>query len=123
MIKESFGNFVIISGFVIAIVLGTMSNVLGDSGKWLIILIVIFGFAAGFLKAPLDKSKDLLWFSAVLMVLAFVGKDYLTAWDEIGLNGNSIRDIFENILTFLMPLSAVVALRNIWANLREDKKE
>jgi ATP synthase protein I len=112
--EQKLGHYSFIGGVILAAVLGLVpTNVLGASSPWLVSLLVVLGLVVGFLNVSGKETKDFLFVSAVLIIASFAGGASNTL-GSVSLIGTYLQGIFTQVLTFVVPATIVVALKDIW---------
>jgi len=112
--EKQVGNYSFIIGVIVAIVLGLASTQLGGAATWLWSLLVVLGLAVGFLNVSGKETKEFLWVTVALVVVAFAGSAQVGSWDKVQWIGPYLKGIFDSILAFVVPASVVVALKDVW---------
>ncbi len=113
--EKQVGNYSFIIGVIIAIVLGLASTQLGITvAAWLWSLLVVLGLVVGFLNVSGKETKEFLWVTVALVVVAFAGSAQVGSWDKVQWVGPYLKGIFDSILAFVVPASVVVALKDVW---------
>ena len=113
--EQKIGHYSFIGGVIIAVVLGLASSALGPVAvAWLTSLLVVLGLIVGFLNVAGKEVKDFLLVAVVLMIAAFVagGADTLGGVQTIG---PYLSGIFNQILAFVITVTIVVGLKEIWS--------
>ena len=110
---EKIGNYSFIAGVIIAIVLGLATAQLGDAATWLWSLLVVLGLSRGFLNVSGKGTRDFLWVTVALVLVAFAGKEQIDGWANVQFIGAYLSGVLGNILAFVIPASVVVALK-VW---------
>ena len=108
------GNYSFIIGVIIAVVLGVFSNLGGATAAWLASLLVVLGLVVGFLNVTGKETKEFLLVAVVLIIAANMGAASATL-GGVQYIGSYLSGIFTQILAFVVPATAVVALKDIWA--------
>ena len=111
---EKLGNYSFIAGVIIAIVLGLATAQLGTAAGWLWSLLVVLGLVVGLLNVSGKETKDFLWVTVALVIVAYAGKDQISGWANVQLVGQYLAGVLANILAFVIPASVVVALKEVW---------
>ena len=109
------GNYLFIAGVIIAVVLGLAAPRLGDAAVWLWSLLVVLGLIVGFLNVSGKDTKEFLWVTVALVVVAFAGSSQVDSWKDIQLIGTYLKGIFDSILAFVVPASIIVSLKDVWS--------
>ena len=112
--EKQIGNYSFIVGVIIAIVLGLAVPALQAVNQWLWSLLVVLGLVVGFLNVSGKQSKDFLWVTVALVVVAYAGSAQVESWTDVQLIGPYLKGIFDGILAFVVPASVVVALKTVW---------
>jgi len=114
--EKQIGNYSFIVGVIIAIVLGLAATRLpAGATSWLWSLLIVLGLVVGFLNVSGKETKDFLWVTVALVVVAFAGSVQVESWEHVQLIGTFLKGIFDSILAFVVPASVVVALKEVWA--------
>ena len=113
--EKQIGNYSFIIGVIIAIVLGLAAPKLGDTAAWLWSLLIVLGIVVGLLNVSGKETKEFLWVTVALVVVAFAGSAQIKEWQNVELIGKYLSGIFNSILAFVIPASVVVALKDVWA--------
>lgn len=112
--EEKIGRYSFIGGVVIAVVLGLVpGSTLGTAAGWLTSLLVVLGLLVGFLNVTGKETKEFMMVATVLIIAAFAGgaSDKLVS---VGYVGDYLKGIFAQVLTFVVPATVVVGLKDIW---------
>lgn len=112
--EKQIGNYSFIAGVIIAVVLGLAVPALEAATPWLFSLLVLLGLVVGFLNVSGKETKEFLWVTVALVIVAFAGSDQITSWSNVQLVGDYLKGIFGSILAFVIPASVVVALKEVW---------
>ena len=112
--EKQIGNYSFIIGVIIAVVLGLAAPKLGTATPWLWSLLVVLGLVVGFLNVPGKETKEFLWVTVALVVVAFAGSAQIDKWSNVQLIGQYLSGMFNSILAFVIPASVVVALKEVW---------
>ena len=112
--EKKIGNYSFIVGVIIAVVLGLAAPRLGETADWLWSLLVVLGLVVGFLNVSGKETKEFLWVTVALVVVAFAGSAQIGSWSNVQLIGAYLKGIFDSILAFVVPASVVVALKDVW---------
>ena len=113
--EKQVGDYAFIIGVIIAVVLGLAASKLGTSTVdvlWL--LLVVLGLVVGFLNVSGKETKDFLWVTVALVVVAFAGSSQISGWANLKVIGPYLSGIFNSMLAFVVPASVVVALKAVW---------
>ena len=117
--EKQIGNYSFIIGVIIALVLGLASAQLGAAKAWLWSILVVLGLIVGFLNVSGQETKDFLMVTVALAVVAFAANSQIKGWSDVELIGPYLSGIFGSLLTFVVPASIVVALKEVWQLARE----
>ncbi|MBS3113491.1 hypothetical protein J4448_00155 [Candidatus Woesearchaeota archaeon] len=112
--EKQIGNYSFIIGVIVAVVLGLAAPKLGTATAWLWSLLVILGLVVGFLNVSGKETKEFLWVTVALVVVAFAGSAQINSWSNVELIGPYLKGIFDSILAFVVPASVVVGLKDVW---------
>lgn len=112
--NKKIGDYSFIAGVILAIVLGLSIPALEAAASLLFSLLILLGLVVGFLNIRDKETKEFLWVSVALAIVAYTAKTQIDSWQDIPLIGTYLKDVFGNILAFIVPASIVVALRTIW---------
>ena len=112
--EKQIGNYSFIVGVIIAVVLGLTAPKLGTATAWLWSLLVVLGLIVGFLNVSGKETKEFLWVTVALVVVAFAGSAQITSWSNVQFIGPYLKGIFDGLLAFIVPASVVVALKEVW---------
>lgn len=118
--EKQIGNYSFIIGVIIAVVLGLASQQLGTASAWLWSLLIVLGLVVGFLNVTGKETKEFLWVTVALVVVAFAGSAQISSWSNVQVIGQYLSGIFNSILAFVIPASVVVALKDVWALARGE---
>ena len=110
--NKKIGNYSFIIGVILAVILGIASNQLGAAEPWLISLLIILGLVVGFLNVAGKETKEFLTVATILVIISYAGSAGQTL-GEIVFIGQYIRNIFIQILAFVVPAAIVVALKDV----------
>ena len=112
--EKQIGNYSFIIGVIVAVVLGLAAPKLGAATPWLWSLLVVLGLVVGFMNVPGKESKEFLWVTVALVVVAYAGSAQISSWSNVELIGLYLKGMFDSILAFVVPASVVVALKQVW---------
>ena len=112
--EKQIGNYSFIIGVIIAVVLGLAAPKLGGATAWLWSLLIVLGLVVGFLNVSGKETKDFLWVTIGLVVVAFAGSAQISSWSNVQFIGPYLKGIFDSLLAFVVPASVVVALKEVW---------
>ena len=112
--EKQIGNYSFIIGVILAVVLGLLSSQLGDASAWLWSLLIVLGLAVGSLNVSGKETKEFLWVTVALVVVAFAGSAQISSWSNVELIGPYLKGTFDALLAFVVPATVVVALKNVW---------
>ena len=109
-----FGKYAFVVGLVIAIVLGVFpSQIGGGAAAWLNTLLVVTGIIVGFTNVTEKHLNEFILCVTGLVLMAYAGSTQVGSWGNIQLIGPWLRDIFNNLMVFLVPTGVTTALRKI----------
>ena len=117
--EKQIGNYSFIIGVIIALVLGLASAQLGSAKAWLWSILVVLGVIVGFMNVSGKETKDFLMVTVALVVVAFAANSQISGWKDVEVIGKYMSGIFDSLLTFVVPASIVVALKEVWQLARE----
>ena len=112
--EKQIGNYSFIIGVIIAVVLGLAAPRLGAATAWLWSLLVVLGLVVGFLNVSGKETKEFLWVTVALVVVAFAGSAQINSWSNVQFIGPYLKGIFDSILAFVVPATVVVGLKDVW---------
>ncbi|MBS3096275.1 hypothetical protein J4480_02440 [Candidatus Woesearchaeota archaeon] len=112
--EKQIGNYSFIIGVIIAVVLGLAAPMLGAAAAWLWSLLIVLGLVVGFLNISGKETKEFLWVTVVLVVVAYAGSAQIESWSNVELIGPYLKAIFDSILAFVVPATVVVGLKDVW---------
>ena len=112
--EKQIGNYSFIIGVIIAVVLGLAAPNLGGATAWLWSLLIVLGLVVGFLNVSGKETKEFLWVTVALVVVAYAGSAQIEKWATVEFIGQYLSDIFNSLLAFVIPASVVVALKDVW---------
>ena len=113
--EKQIGNYSFIIGVIVAVVLGLAASAIPPGpAAWLWSLLVVLGLAVGFLNISGKDTKEFLWVTVALVVVAFAGSAQISSWSNVELIGLYLKGIFDAILAFVVPATVVVALKEVW---------
>ena len=117
--EKQIGNYSFIVGVIIALVLGLASAELGAAKAWLWSILVVLGLIVGFLNVSGKDTKDFLLVTVALVVVAYAGSAQVSGWANVELIGKYLTGLFDSLLTFVVPASIVVALKEVYQLAKE----
>ena len=120
--EKQVGNYSFIIGVILAVVLGLASSQLGGASAWLWSVLVVLGLIVGFLNVSGKETKEFLWVTVALVVVAFAGSAQVSSWEKIQYIGPYLKGVFDSILAFVVPASVVVALKDVWELAKGETK-
>src|SRR3989338_9067617 len=112
--EKQIGKYSFIVGVILAVVLGLAIPALDAATPWLWSLLVLLGLVVGFLNISGKETKEFLWVTVALVVVAFAGSAQISSWSNVELIGPYLKGIFDAILAFVVPATVVVALKDVW---------
>ena len=112
--EKQIGNYSFIIGENLAVVLGLAAPKLGTAQPWLWSLLIVLGLVVGFLNVSGKETKEFLWVTVALVVVAYAGGAQIDKWQNVELIGQYLSGIFNSILAFVIPASVVVGLKEVW---------
>ncbi|MBI1936409.1 hypothetical protein HYS31_08305 [Candidatus Woesearchaeota archaeon] len=113
--EKQIGNYSFIVGVIIAVVLGIASSRLpSNAASWLLSILIVLGLLVGLLNVSGKETKEFLWVTVALVVVAFAGSAQVNLWSDVELIGEFLKGVFDSILAFVVPASVVVALKDVW---------
>ena len=113
--EKQIGNYSFIVGVIIAVVLSLAASVIPEgAAAWLWSLLIVLGLVVGFLNVSGKETKEFLWVTVALVVVAFAGSAQIGSWKDVQLIGTYLKGIFDSILAFVVPASVVVGLKEVW---------
>ena len=113
--EKQIGNYSFIIGVIVAVVLGLAAQKLGAAEVWLWSLLVVLGLIVGFLNVSGKETKEFLWVSVVLVVVAYAGSAQVNSWEtQVKIIGPYLKSVFDSILALVVPATIVVALKDVW---------
>ena len=112
--EKQIGNYSFIIGVIIAVVLGLAAPKLGTATAWLWSLLIVLGLVVGFLNVSGKETKEFLWVTVALVVVAFAGSAQINSWSNVQFIGPYLKGIFDAILAFVVPATVVVGLKDVW---------
>lgn len=107
------GEYSFIIGVIIAIILGLALPIGLALQNWLTSILVILGLVVGFLNVGGKEGKEFLLVATILVIVVGLGGTAYTALGEVHLIGKYIIGILNGILTFVVPATVVVALKQV----------
>ena len=112
--EKQIGNYSFIIGVIIAVVLGLPAPALGSATVWLWSVLVVLGLVVGLLNVSGKETKEFLWVTVGLVVVAFAGSAQIDKWQNVQLIGAYLSGIFNSLLAFVIPASVIAALKDVW---------
>ena|SRR3989344_7233393 len=113
--EKQIGNYSFIVGVILAIVLGLAASKTGTAEPWLWSLLIVLGLVVGFLNVSGKETREFLWVTVALVVVAYAGSAQVNSWEtQVKIIGPWLKGIFDSILAFVVPASVVVALKEVW---------
>lgn len=113
--EKQIGKYSFIAGVVIAVLLGLAIPALRAAQGWLYTILVLLGLVVGFLNVSGKETKDFLLVTVALVIVAYIAGAQVDRWaSEVQFIGTYLKDIFGNIVAFVVPASVVVALKETW---------
>ena len=112
--EKKIGNYSFIIGVIIAVVLGLAAKQTGTAEPWLWLVLVVLGLIVGLLNVSGKETKEFLWVTVALVVVAFAGSAQVDSWGTLKLIGPYLKGVFNSILAFVVPASVVVALKDMY---------
>ncbi|MBW2976961.1 hypothetical protein KY347_05950 [Candidatus Woesearchaeota archaeon] len=114
--EKKIGHYSFIGGVIIAVVLGLVPEAtLGDATiGWLTSLLVVLGLIVGFLNVSGKETKEFMLVAVVLIIAAGMAGAEGTL-GGVQIIGLYLQGIFHNILSFVVPATIIVGLKDVWA--------
>jgi len=114
--EKKIGHYSFVIGVIIALVLGLIpAATLGATATAALgSILIVLGLIVGFLNVADKQTKDFLLVATVLVIVAGIGGASATL-GSIEFIGDYVAGIFKSLLTFLIPATVVVALKDILA--------
>ena len=112
--EKQVGNYSFIIGVILAIVLGLAIPALDAATQWLWSLLIVLGLIVGFLNVSGKETKEFLWVTVALVIVAFAGSAQISSWSNVQLIGPYLKGIFDSIIAFVVPATVIVALKDVW---------
>ena len=113
--EKEIGKYAFIAGVVIAFLLGLAIPALDAAKGWLATILVVLGLIVGFLNVSGKETKEFLWVTVALVLVAYAAGARIDAWStDVMWVGKYLSGIFGSIVNFVVPASIVVALRETW---------
>ena len=114
MVDKRVGDYSLVIGIVIAIILGLAKDYIpGLVPAWLLSTMVLLGLIVGFLNVTGKETKEFLLVGAILVIVAYAGGNAANLTNVMYI-GPYLQGIFNYILGFLIPAMFVVSLKDIW---------
>ncbi len=107
------GQYSFIIGVIIAVVLGLALPIGSDVQNWLTSVLVVLGLIVGFINVGGKESKEFLLVATMLVIVAGLGGSAYAALGTVKVIGAYIQGILGSVLTFVVPATVVVALKQI----------
>jgi len=113
--EKEIGKYAFIVGVVVAVILGLAIEQLQAAEVWLTSLLVVLGLIVGFLNVSGKETKEFLWVTVALVLVAYAAKTQIGSWEtDVKWIGSYLSGIFGSIVNFVVPASIVVGLREVW---------
>jgi|TARA_B100001964_G_C14159652_1_gene566035 hypothetical protein len=113
--EKKVGHYSFVIGVIIAVLLG-LALPLGDVlTQWLTSILVVLGLVVGFLNVTGKETTEFLTVATILVIVAFAGGNAYQSLGAVQLVGTYIMGILNGILTFVVPATVVVALKDVIA--------
>ncbi len=112
--EKQIGNYSFIGGVILAVVLGLAIPALDAATPWLWSLLVLLGLVVGFLNISGKETKEFLWVTVALVIVAFAGSAQIDSWKDVRIIGPYLKGVFNSILALVVPASVVVGLKEVW---------
>ena len=113
--EKQIGKYSFIVGVILAVVLGLAIPALDAATPWLWSLLVLLGLVVGFLNISGKETKEFLWVTVALVIVAYAGSSQISSWENVQLIGSYLKGVFDSILALVVPASVVVGLKEVWA--------
>ena len=112
--EKKIGSWSFIIGVIIALILGLASSALpGATPTILVSIMVILGLIVGLINVAGKETKDFLLSAAVLIIAVYMGSASSTL-GAVELIGPYLSSVFTQLLAFVVPVTIVVALKEIY---------
>ena len=113
--EKKVGQYSFIIGVIIAIILGLALPIGAAIQGWLTSILVVLGLVVGFLNIGDKQTNEFLMVATMLVVVAGLGGSAYAALGEVQIIGEYIIGILNGILTFVVPATVIVALKQVKA--------
>ncbi|MEK6984726.1 MAG: hypothetical protein AABX33_09210 [Nanoarchaeota archaeon] len=113
--EKQIGDYSFIVGVIIAIVLGLAApKIPPTASNWLWSVLIVLGLLVGLLNVSGKETKEFLWVTVALVIVAYAGSAQIREWSNVQFIGPYLSGIFNSIMAFVIPASVVVALKDVW---------
>ena len=100
---RSFGSWVFLIGVVLAVILGAI----GQLTPLMTAILVVIGLVVGILNVTEKETKPFLMAGTVLVIMAFFGKEVMSAIPILGY-------MLDAIMAMVVPATVLVALKSVF---------
>ena len=107
------GQYSFIIGVIIAVILGLALPIGVTLQGWLRSILVVLGLVVGFLNVGGKETKEFLLVATILVIVVGLGGSAYAALGEVEIIGKYIIGILNGILTFVVPATIIVALKQV----------
>jgi hypothetical protein len=111
-VEKKIGQYSFVVGVIIAVVLGLTIPALEAATPWLTSLLILLGLIVGFLNVAGKQTHDFLIVAVILVLLSYAGGAANTLGNVMYI-GPYLQGIFQGILSFIIPATVVVGLKDI----------
>jgi hypothetical protein len=111
--EKKIGRYSFIIGVIIAVILGLALPIGATVSSWLTSILVVLGLVVGFLNIGGKETKEFLMVATILVIVTGLGGTAYAAIGQVQLIGRYIMGILNGILTFVVPATVVVALKQV----------
>ena len=112
--EKKIGHYSFIIGVILAVILGLALPIGRGATAILTSILVVLGLLVGFINVTGKETKEFLLVATVLVIVAAMGAGADTLGGVMYV-GAYLQGIFQGIMSFVVPATVVVALKDILA--------
>jgi hypothetical protein len=108
------GVWAFIIGIVLALLGGIIVSLIGEGQAAVTAILLVLGLIVGFFNVGKNEVKDYLIAAVSLVIVTFMGSSIMANLDTLGMLGNYLQYVFAAIMTFVIPATIIVAVKEIY---------
>jgi hypothetical protein len=113
------GVWAFMIGLVLALLGGIIVSILGRGQAAVTAILLVLGLIVGFFNVGKNEVKDYLVAAVSLVIVTFMGSSIMANLDTLGVLGGYLQYVFAAIMTFVIPATIIVAVKEIYGLSRD----